>query len=218
MLNIGDTIFIELKYSDDRQQFKCKIVERNDNYLFIDYPINQKTGKTAFLLDGTQIKVSFYAKDSAVYMFDTEILGRKKINIPMLIMNYPGDDKLVRIQRREYVRVDATVDVAVHPINGDFEPFTAVTADISAGGASIILPAKHRIKPQTEFMCYLVLPLSNGEYFYIKTLSKIIRIIPGTEGARDKAPIQFVELTETQKQQITRYCYDKQLSDRKKGI
>ncbi|WP_017755605.1 flagellar brake protein [Calidifontibacillus oryziterrae] len=217
MLNIGDKIFIELKYSEERQRFKCKVVEKKDNYLFIDYPINEKTGKTAFLLDGTEIKVSFYAKDSAIYMFDSEILARKKANIPMLVINYPGNDKLVRIQRREFVRVDANVDVAVHPLNAEFEAFTTVTADISAGGASIILPPKHQLKPQTEFMCYIVLPLSNGEYFYIKTLSKIIRIINGTGGSRDKAPIQFVDLNETQKQQITRYCFDRQLMDRKKG-
>ncbi|WP_102345753.1 flagellar brake protein [Bacillus sp. Marseille-P3661] len=218
MLNIGDTIFIELKYSDAKERYKCKVVEKKGNYIYIDYPINETTGKTAFFLDGTELRISFYGKDSAVYTFDTEILGRVKANIPMIIISYPGQDKLVRIQRREYVRIDATTDIAIHPVNGEFKPFVTVTVDISAGGAAIILPPNHNIKPQFDVMCYLVLPLSSGEYYYIKTSAKVIRIINGTDGSRDKAPIQFVNLKESVKQQIIRFCFDRQLSERKKGI
>lgn len=217
MLNIGDTLYIEIKYSDEREKFKCKIVDRRGNQLLIDYPVSEKTGRTAFFLDGTQIKASFYAKDNAAYMFESEIIGRKKENIPMIIISYPGKDKLIRVQRREFVRIDATVDIAVHPINDDFKPFTTVTVDISAGGAAIILPPHHNFNPQTQILCYLVLPLSHGEYYYIKTHSKIIRIINGNMGTRDKAPIQFVDLKETEIQQIMRFCFDRQLSERKKG-
>lgn len=218
MLNIGDTLYLEIKYSDEREKFKSRVVDKRGNQVFIDYPTSEKTGRTAFFLDGTELKVSFYAKDNAVYMFDSEIIGRKKENIPMIIISYPGNDKLIRIQRREYVRIDATVDIAVHPVNNDFKPFTTVTVDISAGGAAIILPPNHKFKPQTDLMCYLVLPLSNGEYFYIKAHSKIIRIISGTMGSRDKAPIQFIDLKETQIQQITRFCFERQLSERKRGL
>lgn len=218
MLNIGDTIYLELKYSDEQGRYKCKVVEKKGNQLYIDYPINEKTSKTAFFLDGTELKVTFYAKDSAVYMFDSEVLGRKKAIIPMIILHYPGKEKLVRIQRREFVRIDATVDIAVHPVNRDFPPFTTVTVDISAGGAAIILPPNHKLKPQTELICYIVLPLSNGEYYYVTALSKIIRIITGTSGNRDKAPLQFLNLKELEKQQITRFCFDRQLSNRKKGL
>ncbi len=217
MLNIGDTLNLEIKYSDSREKFKCKIVDRRGNQLLIDYPVSEKTGKTAFFLDGTQIKGSFFTKDNGAYMFESEIIGRIKENIPMIIISYPGQDKLIRVQRREFVRIDATVDIAVHPINDDFKPFTTVTVDISAGGAAIILPPNHNFKPQTQILCYLVLPLSNGEYNYIKAHSKIIRIINGTMGMRDKAPIQFIGLKEAQIQQIMRYCFERQLNERKRG-
>lgn len=217
MLNIGDTLYLEIKYSDEREKFKCKIVDRSGNQVLIDYPVSEKTGRTAFFLDGTQIKVSFYAKDNAAYMFESEIIGRKKENIPMIIISYPGKDKLIRVQRREFVRIDATVDIAVHPINDDFKPYTTVTVDISAGGAAIILPPNHKFKTQTKILCFLVLPLSNGEYYYIKTHSKIIRIINGTMGSRDKAPIQFIDLKENQIQQIMRFCFERQLNERKRG-
>ena len=31
----------------------------------------------------------------------------------MLKLSYPGDDQLIKIQRREFVRVDTAIDVAV---------------------------------------------------------------------------------------------------------
>ncbi|HHW35964.1 MAG TPA: pilus assembly protein PilZ [Bacillales bacterium] len=216
MLNIGDTLNLEIKYSDSREKFKCKIVDKRGNQLLIDYPVSEKTGKTAFFLDGTEIKVSFFAKDNGAYMFESEIIGRTKENIPMIIISYPGQDKLFRVQRREFVRIDASVDMAVHSINDEFMPFTTVTVDISAGGAVIILPPNHNFKSQTQILCYLVLPLSNGEYNYIKVHSKIIRIINGDMGTRDKAPIQFIDLKEAQIQQIMRYCFERQLTERKR--
>lgn len=218
MLNIGDTLFLDLKFSEERERYKCKIVEKKDNQLYIDYPINEKTKKTGFFMEGTQFKASFYAKDSAIYMFDTEVLGRKKMNIPMVIIDYPGKEKLVRIQRREYVRVDTGVDVAVHPINGEFNPFVTLTADISAGGAALILPGNHRIHAEMETFCWFVLPLENGEYFYEKVRCKIIRIIHGKNSERDKAPIQFIDITENQRQSFIKFAFDYQLSMRKRGL
>ncbi|HHY73145.1 MAG TPA: pilus assembly protein PilZ [Bacillus bacterium] len=218
MLNVGDTLSIEIKNADEFERFRSKIVDRRGEQLFIDYPVSEKTGKIAFFLDGTEIRVSFHAKDSAVYMFDSQIVGRKKENIPMIIISYPGKEKLLRIQRREFVRIDSTLDIAVHPVNNeDFQPFTSITVDISAGGAAILLPTNHKIKSQMQLFCYLVLPLSNGEYYYIKALCKTIRIISGTKGSKDIVSIQFLNLSQSETQQITRYCFDKQLSERKRG-
>ena len=40
----------------------------------------------------------------------------------------------MKIQRSQFVRIETAVDVAIHPMNREFEPFTAMTEDISAGG------------------------------------------------------------------------------------
>ncbi|WP_374723750.1 flagellar brake protein [Calidifontibacillus erzurumensis] len=218
MLSIGDTLFIKLKNSEDQDRYKSKIVDIKNQLIFIDYPISEKTGKHAFFLDGTAFEASFLSKkDNIIYSFESVIVGRKKENIPMMIINYPGKEKLFRIQRREFVRIETSVDVAVHPLNNEFKPFVTVTSDISGGGAAFILPPKHQFKVNMEILCYFVLPLSNGEYFYINTKSKIIRLIYGEMGNRDKASIQYIDLPESKIQQIIKFCFDRQLSDRKKG-
>ena len=219
LLDIGDTIQLELKKSEKEEKFKSKVLDKKENQIYIDYPISEKTGKIGIFLEGTEFKVSFVAKDSAIYMFDTEVQGRKKENnIPMIIISYPGKDKMVRIQRREFVRVETAVDVAIHPMNGEFLPFTTVTADISAGGAAIILPENHILKPQMKVKGWFVLPLSNGEYYYINnTICKIIRVISDGKG-RDKAPVQFIDMNESDRQAILRLCFDRQIATRKRGL
>lgn len=90
MLKIGDTLMLEPKYSNSFETYKCRLVERIGNDLYIDYPVNTITKRTVFLLDGTQLKVTFVGADSSVYLFESEVMGRVKQKIPMLILSYPG--------------------------------------------------------------------------------------------------------------------------------
>lgn len=214
MLNVGDTLILELKHSEERDKFKCRVVDIRGSQIAIDYPVNEKTSRTGFFLEGTQFKASFIAKDSAVYMFDTEVQARKKLNIPVLILDYPDKDEFVKIQRREFVRVDTAIDVAIHPPNNEFQPFTTITADISAGGVAIYLPERHRIRQGMKLKAWFVLPLQNGEYHYLKVDCSVIRVIPG-EKERDKAPLKFEDIKEAERQLFLRLCFDRQLSMRK---
>ncbi|MFZ3588627.1 flagellar brake protein [Bacillus sp. DJP31] len=218
MINIGDTIILEPKNSVDNEKYRCKLVEKNGEKLFIDYPINMKTGRTVFLLDGTQLKASFVGKDNTVYLFETEVQGRTKQNIPMIALSCPEEDNVVRIQRRQYVRVDTSVDVALQPINSEFSPFVTVTSDISAGGASIILPSNKSLEPETTFTCWIVLPMQSGDYQYITLKSKAIRVIPGRDGERDKMPIEFVDINDTDRQLLIRFSFERQINLKRKGI
>lgn len=217
MMNIGDQLTLELKYSDRFEKYKCKLVERKDHQLYIDYPINLETKKTAFFIDGTQLKCSFVSRDNSVYLFESEVMGRIKQNIPMIVLSYPGDEQLIKIQRRQYVRVETSIDVAVHPTNFEFEPFVTVTDDISAGGAAIITPKNLKLQPNQIIATWIVLPMHNGEYHYFKFQAKVVRIIMMDE-FKNKVSLQFVELTPNERQVLLRFCFDRQVIMRKKGL
>ncbi|MFD1738576.1 flagellar brake protein [Bacillus salitolerans] len=218
MINIGDTIILEPKYSTDNERYRCKLVEKKGEELYIDYPVNMNTGKTVFLLDGTQFKASFVGKDNTVYLFETEVQGRVKQNIPMIALSYPGNQDLVRVQRRQFVRVETAVDVALHPINHDFSPFVTITGDISAGGAAIVLPLNTTLEPETIFNCWLVLPMQSGDYHYIVLKSRAIRIIHGRNGERDKMPIEFIGISDAERQLLIRFTFERQLNFKRKGM
>ncbi|MFE8702656.1 flagellar brake protein [Cytobacillus sp. FJAT-54145] len=217
MIKIGDVLILELKYSDKFEKYKCKVVEQKKNQLYIDYPINTTTGKTAFLIDGTQLKCSFVANDGSVYLFESEILGRVKQNIPMLLLSYPGKEHLIKIQRRQYVRVETSVDIAIHPTNFEFKPLVTVTDDISAGGASVIASIDTKLKGGIRITCWIVLPMQNGDYHYLKLNSKVVRVAP-LDQTRSKVSIQFLDINPNERQLLLRFCFDRQLMMKKKGI
>lgn len=218
MLKIGDMINLEPTINPKNEKYRCRVVERKENKLYIDYPVNAKTGKTVFLLNGTQLKAFVTGDSTSAYFFDTSVLGRVKQNIPMIVLSFPGEDSMYKIQRREYVRVETPVDIAIHCLHGEFPPFVSITHDISAGGASIILPSSKTLRPGVDIHTHLVLPTLSDDYQYVTFKSHVIRIVEGRNGERNKASIKFVDISESDRQLLIKFCFERQLLLKKKGI
>lgn len=217
MLTIGSTLIMEPKYANDSVQYKCRLVERNDHILYIDYPINTKTNRTTFLVDGTQMKVSFVDGNS-VYLFESEILGREMKEIPMMKLIYPGDEYIFKIQRRQFVRIETAIDVAVHPLHNEFPPFTTVTEDISAGGSLVFSKKGIHLIQGMKIRTVFVLPMQNGDYHYIDLVSKVIRLLKKEETGQDQFSLQFMDVTPHERQTLLRFTFDRQLAMKKKGL
>lgn len=217
MIKIGDNIILEHKTFDSYEQYKCKLVDRKGNDLYIDYPVNLATNRTVFLLEGTPLKANFVTDSGSSYTFQTEVKGRIKQTIPMVIISCPGKEHVIKIQRRQFVRVETAVDVAIHSVKGEFPPFTTVTDDISAGGSALLINKKSSLKQGMEILCWFALPMQNGEYEYRKFHGKIIRIIEGS-GFMNKASVQFFDSSGTDRQVLLRFCFERQLEMKKKGL
>lgn len=218
MIRIGDILTLELGNGKEIEKYKCRLVDRKEDDLYIDYPISLATNHTVFLLNGTILKATFVGQDgTSVYSFKAEIKGRMKKNIPMLILSYPGEEKLTKVQRRQYVRIETSIDIAIHPLENEFSAFTAITDDISAGGVSFIVPKDSGLKQGGYVQIWLVLIIQNGDYHYLKLTGKIARIIEYNE-TRNKVSLQFVDCTAQERQLLLRFCFDRQLENKKKGI
>ncbi|MBO8154936.1 MAG: flagellar brake domain-containing protein [Bacillaceae bacterium] len=221
MLFIGATLTLELTRSDEEEKetYRCKLVELRGDKMYIDYPVNEKTGKTSIFFEGTRFKVSFVGKDDSVYVFHTELLGRIKLrNIPALILYYPGKDHLMKIQRREYVRIKANLDVALHDLKNERPPMITRTLDISGGGIATLAPKRLAYKPDEELDTWIVLPFKQSEYAYIHARTMLIRHIKGNSESPDKLTFKFSEIYERDRQKIIQYCFEKQLEARRKGL
>ncbi|MFC7685141.1 flagellar brake protein [Ureibacillus sp. GCM10028918] len=211
-LKIGTALTLEPTYTDRVEKFRCKIVEQEHHILYIDYPVNTATNKTAFLVDGSQFRASFTGEDKVSYAFNTEVLGRKLGNIPTIMLACPPSDEFVKIQRREFVRVNTPVDIAIE-YNSKFHQ--CVTDDISAGGLAIHLIKDVPFKEDENVNLTIVLPFINGEIRYIKTSGKIIRIFEKNHVRI--ASLQFTETEDIDKQYIVRFCFERQLMIRRKN-
>ncbi|MGM0845982.1 MAG: flagellar brake protein [Bacillota bacterium] len=213
MLKIGTTLTLEPVQADRAEKFRCKAVEFKDSKLYIDYPVHTETDKTVFLIDGTQLKVSFVYNETTVFSFETEVTGRKKSKIPMICLHYPGDDELLKVQRRQFVRVEASVDAAIITPSASY---TTVTTDLSAGGCAVQVLKDHTYKAGMEVEIILVLLMQTGEYHYFNVPGRVVRI--WDRGSVKIASLEFNELKDLQQQSIMRFCFERQLTLRNKGL
>lgn len=212
-LKIGTILLLEPSYTDRVERFRCKVVEKSDGVLYIDYPINTATRKTAFLMDGAQFRVTFNTESKDSYAFNTEVLGRKSANIPMIMLALPSSDEMIKIQRREYVRVETPVDIAVE-YHDHFYQYIA--EDISAGGVLLNLRSVAPFKDHDSVRLTIVLPFMNGDIHYVNTDAYVVRVFE--RDGRTFASVQFTDTDDIDKQYIVRFCFERQLQIRKKEL
>lgn len=213
-MKIGTTLYLQR----GEDHFRSRLVEKTEGDLLIDLPVDMNTNRTSFIQDGDQLRVSFIHDDSGMYAFDTTVKGRKLGRIPMLVLDYPEKENLSRMQRREFVRIEGSVDVAVHPKEERFHPFTTTTVDLSGGGTAIRLPDDHGLKNNMLISCWIVLPLRSGTIDYLRVTCRVIRIFQSDKETNKWASLAFVEVTERERQQVIRYCFEQQQDRRRKGL
>ncbi|MGM9949073.1 MAG: flagellar brake protein [Lysinibacillus sp.] len=210
-LKIGTMLILEPTHTDNVEKLRCKVVEQNENYIYIDYPVNTVTKRTAFLLDGAQFRATFHNEAKQSFAFNTEVLGRKQGNIPMIMLASPPDDEFIKVQRREYVRVETPVDVAVE-FDGQFSQYA--TVDISAGGLLLnpIIPVGFTDGNIVQLT--VVLPYMNGDIRYVMTDATVIRVFERDN--KQYVSMQFKDMDDLDKQYIVRFCFERQLQLRRK--
>ncbi|UCZ54752.1 flagellar brake domain-containing protein [Bacillus shivajii] len=215
MVKVGSMIFLETNNSEeDKKRYRSKILDYAKERIYIDFPVDEQTKKPKFFLQGTQFRAWFLGEDGAIYVFQTEVLGKVDGKLPMLILDDPGKKKYVRIQRRQYVRVDTSVDVAIQ-LPQSKETFTSISLDISGGGMAIHLPHDHNLNPEDKVDAWLSLAYQSGEISYMKTKARLVRVI--SEHSRERGSFEFVDISEHDRQMIVRYCFEKQMEMRRKS-
>lgn len=218
MIKEGILLRLEPFAEDTDDRFNSKVVEREDDHLFISYPVSEETGKTTFMLDGTQLKVSFIGKDNVVYSFQSEVIGRAKKTFPVITLRYPGDKRVVRIQRRQYVRVPASISIAIHPLEGEFDPFVTVTEDISAGGLAAVVNHSADLHSNQIVNAWLTLPMYSNELCYLQLQAKVVRMDPRNEEKLGKLSLQFLAMNERDQEKVIRFVFEQQLELKRKGL
>lgn len=212
-IKMGTVLTLEKIDADVSEKYSCRVVDFEEGALLIDYPIHTVTKRTSFLTTGETLRVSFVDDSKVAHAFQTKVVGRKKSNIPMLLLTMPEDDAVQKIQRREYVRVETPIDVSLR-FENNFYQF--VTADVSAGGISIFLNRSLALKPGDEVELTLVFPFQKEDEptQYVHTVGQIIRLIE--RDGQVIVPIQFHDVDELERKIITRFCFERQLMQRQK--
>lgn len=209
-LSIGTVLTIEKDYTEESEKFKSRVVDIDGDHFMMDYPINITTGKTAFFIDGTQLLVTFIDDYKMSFAFRTEVHSRMNNTIPMLKLTYPGDKELIKIQRREFVRVETSLDVALRL---DDDSLQLVSIDISAGGLALNMKSHEFFQLNQTLDVMIVIYFSKNEIKYVPCKASVVR--NWEEDKRRLSSFKFEVIEEKNRQHIIRYCFERQLELRK---
>ncbi|WP_232735765.1 flagellar brake protein [Alteribacter populi] len=217
LIKVGEILHLELNMEQDNiSRYRSKVADLNNESIFIHFPVGVHDSKPHFFPEETRFKGWFLGKDDAIYLFESNVTGKLGGQIPVIVLKKPEKENLIRIQRRQYVRVDTCLDVAVGSVNNDFSAFTTTSLDLSGGGLQIVLPHDHSLSENMEVTAWLPLSFQSNPVEYVKAESKVIRI--RNKNASIRASLKFITMEENERQKVIRFCYERQVQHRKKEM
>ncbi|GAA0369554.1 flagellar brake protein [Bacillus horti] len=221
-LKIGDLLYITQATPEDQTQmrYKSRIADISTTAISIELPMSEQGGRFGFFPQGSTIEVSYPSTDGAQFVFHCTILGRRIEQIPLVNITLPDPETIVRIQRRNYLRVPCHLDLAVHAAEeGEFPPLVALATNLSGGGLQFESKHKPELPLHTQIDWWLSLPLQSGEILHPKGRGEIVRVInPNTSGLLHQYSVHFTAILERDREWIIKYCYERQLEMKKKQV
>ncbi|MFC9277453.1 flagellar brake protein [Bacillus spizizenii] len=198
---------------NELKKAKSKAVSIENNELLIAYPVDVVTGRTVILHNDMEVTVEFVGKDEVPYRFTSRIKGKVKEKLQMICLEVPPSEKMKRIQRRQYVRTDAVLDVQIQPTNK--EEFRTLSYNISAGGIAVILADGRSFQSGESLRLIISLPEEENTR-QIETEAVVRRIFDDLKSGKCKMTLEFTEIAASDQQFLLQYCIRRQLNKRRK--
>jgi c-di-GMP-binding flagellar brake protein YcgR len=216
---------------DLEKGYSVRLIDIKEDRLLTDIPLDEK-GFPRSLLPGDQVRVG-YVVSGTFYTFDTTVTQIVSDQVPLLELEKPEKDAISKIQRRKYFRVPVMLRSVLHPIeptaferNGKrFTPeeilaacdantgIEVVVVDLSGGGFAFRSPKKVLSLGQTVVGA-LDLPLNKPTR--IVYCAEVRRAVREAESDFYLTSLEFTNIIERQRDQVLRYCMQRQLEIRKR--
>ncbi|MCY8255120.1 flagellar brake domain-containing protein [Bacillus spizizenii] len=213
MIEIGENVLLEYIEENELKKAKSKAVSIENNELLIAYPVDVVTGRTVILHNDMEVTVEFVGKDEVPYRFTSRIKGKVKEKLQMICLEVPPSEKMKRIQRRQYVRTDAVLDVQIQPTNK--EEFRTLSYNISAGGIAVILADGRSFQSGESLRLIISLPEEENTR-QIETEAVVRRIFDDLKSGKCKMTLEFTEIAASDQQFLLQFCIRRQLNKRRK--
>ncbi|MBO8170672.1 MAG: flagellar brake domain-containing protein [Bacillaceae bacterium] len=215
---VGQEIYLQVDDGDQTDtSYKSKVIDVKDDYLSIYLPVLQKTGKSKVLRAGSRVGVSHFGKDGARYEYSVMILENVNDEIPYTRISMPKKEEIQRKQRRNFVRIPASVEVALELIEPNDRNIHIVTrtVDISGGGIAVQVPSTYDVRQDDQFNVWLVLPCGKN-IVHANFIGRVTRLIEKENQAFKIAPIEIINISQKDQQHIVQFCFQCEVEQRKK--
>ncbi|WP_332276436.1 cyclic di-GMP receptor DgrA [Bacillus subtilis] len=214
MIEIGENVLLEYIEENELKKAKSKAVSIENNELLIAYPVDVVTGRTVILHNDMEVTVEFVGKDEVPYRFISRIKGKVKDRLQMICLEMPPREKMKRIQRRQYVRTDAVLDVQIQP--GNEEELRTLSYNISAGGIAVVLADGLSFQSGESLRLIIRLPEEESTR-QIETEAVVRRIFEDPKSGKRKMTLEYSEIAASDQQALLQYCIRRQLNKRRKA-
>ncbi len=195
---------------EEGARYHTQIVKIEHDDIYIMLPVNKHKESMPLPFGNRRyVTVYFYNHNKELYMYDTVLTVKN--GKPILAKPQPGAVK--KVQRRNYFRVPARVEMEIHqPSSGHFHHF--VTEDISGGGVSFICPDPDLFHLNEEVTGMIRLE-RGSETVNIPFIGKIVTAqnIPDV-GLR--FGVSIIDIKEKHRSEIIRFCFKRQCEIRNK--
>jgi c-di-GMP-binding flagellar brake protein YcgR len=216
VLRINQKVEIELADSNRKntvsEKYPSRVEDMNDNSVVLASPIKDRI--PVFIPVDGRIDVSF-SDPSGSYMFSTRVQKYIRELVNQIVVAKPTE--LIRIQQREYVRLNVNVGIRIAVTNGgEFSEHEGVTNDLSGGGCRVAVPGSMTFEHNQEVSFSMELNkktiIGKGRIIWQKIErepDKPDRVLIG---------VQFERLSEDNVKFIMQYVYLQQIEFRRKGL
>lgn len=211
---INEYLYIQVASSDTAEaevEYRSRIAETDDEAFLIEIPMHESSGRLKRLFMGDELSAYFITEGGIKNYFNTHVLGFKEDVIRMVRVQKPAEESIFKIQRRSFFRVNAELELAVKDSNGS--RFLVRTDDIGGGGTSFLADNKVKMEVGGKISCWLLVPFRNGSTEHVYFEGEVVRI-KELENGRNLAMVKFVAITDTERQKIIRYCFERQFDFR----
>lgn len=211
---INEYLYIQVASSDAAEaevEYRSRIAETEDDAFLIEIPMQESNGRLKRLFMGDELSVYFITEGGIKNYFNTHVLGFKEDVIRMVRIQKPATDSIFKIQRRSFFRVNADLELAVKDSYG--KRYLVRTDDIGGGGTSFLVDNQVKLEVGGKLSCWVLVPYRNGSIEHVDFEGEVVRI-KTLENGRQLAMLKFVAISDTERQKIIRYCFERQFDFR----
>lgn len=214
MPKINQMLFFQIASSEEEEsavEYRSRIADEEEDALLIEYPLSEKTGRAKRLFLGDELSVYFVAGEGVKHYFDSHVIGFKEDGIRLIKIMKPDPERITKIQRRNFLRVPAELELAVKATS--HTRFVCLTDDVGGGGISFICEGKWVLESGQTLDCWLLVPYKNGTLEHVWFQAELIRVNV-LETGRKQVMIKFISINDSERGKIIRFCFEKQLEYR----
>lgn len=206
---VGDLVHIQTvtrNSTDADKPGKSRIADVKEEAFLIEMPIEIGSGRMRKPGIGEELSVSFTTEAGLRY-FNTYVLGYAEDGIPLVRIQRPEEASITKVQRRNYLRVTAELELAVEL--RDETRFVTYTEDVGGGGVSFRFDNFYKITEGDRMFCWLRVPFKNGLIDNVPFDAEVVRT-KQLDNGQSVAMLSFITILDTERQKLVRFSFERQ--------